>query len=119
MQKKILRQRIIEIIGDESHNRFDAVLSLEFVDALEPQAFSRPVGRQLEYRRAIAGDENRLAALDLASELRQAIFRLANGYGLHADCIAACGYTVHDWSSPHSRHPLWAQQPVPPDAWIA
>jgi len=54
MQKKVLRQWIIEIIGDESHNRVGAVLSLEFVDPLGPQAFSRPVGRQLEYRRAVA-----------------------------------------------------------------
>ena len=72
-QEKILRQRIAEIIGDESHNRFDPALSLEFLNRFEPKAFSWPMRRQLEDRRAVAGYDDGFAAFNLASKLGQAV----------------------------------------------
>jgi hypothetical protein len=95
-QEKILRQRIVEIIGDESHNRFDPALPLEFLNRFEAKTLARSVRRQLENGRTIARDDNRLSPLDLARELRQAIFCFADGYRLHVEIVATCSYRVQD-----------------------
>src|SRR5580700_3231825 len=67
-QEKILRQRIVEIVGDESHNRFDPALPLEFLDRFETKTLARTVRRELENGRAVARDDNRLPPFDLPGE---------------------------------------------------
>lgn len=53
------------------------MLPLEFVDGLKTKTLSR-VRHEIEDRASVAGDDNRLALLDLAGKLEQAIFCIAN-----------------------------------------
>ncbi len=50
--------------------------------------------RQVEDRRAVAGDDVGLAALDLAGKLGQAVLRLTDRHRFHKEIVAACGYNL-------------------------
>lgn len=54
------------------------MLPLEFVDGLKTKTLSRQVRHEIKDRASVAGDDNRLALLDLAGKLEQAIFCIAN-----------------------------------------
>ena len=90
-QKKILRQRIVEVVGDVCDQGIKPALALEFFDRLETQTLRRPMRGHVENRDAVAGDDDRLPALDLARQLTQAILRFLYADGLHARIVAASG----------------------------
>ena len=94
-QKKILGELIVEIIVDERNDRLDSALLLEFVDGLEAKRLARPMGRQFQYRRAVSGDDDRLAPLDFARELRSGDFSLREWSPSSCRTVATCSHTVY------------------------
>ena len=86
-KKDILRQRLIEVIGDEVDESLDTTLLLERFQCRPIQPLSDPVRHQIEDRAAVSRHDDGLARLDGAGEFLQPLLHFGERDMLHADSL--------------------------------
>src|SRR6476660_9833333 len=86
--QEVLRQRLVEIVGDIRKDGAHSMLTLKLAQCVQVEPALRAMRNEVEDGLAVARDHDRLAFLNQARQRREAIFCFLDRYCGHARKIA-------------------------------